>query len=89
MDVPVFATKRDLDLIHVRKLAKNFRKDQLSDADGEQLAGDLEALNRLKTSSLISNYESIRCEKRIYKRYQALVREYGHKVRKQADGNNV
>ena len=81
MDVPVFVSKKDLELIHVKKLAHCFQKHQLSDEDARQLEKDMEALNRLKTRGLISNYETLRCEKRIYKKYQALVLQYGHQAR--------
>ncbi|UYM14289.1 hypothetical protein [Endozoicomonas euniceicola] len=83
MDVPVFVSQKDLELIHIKKLAHFFRVNRLTDEDAEKLADDLDALNRLKASGLVSTGESLRCEKRIYKRYQALVREYGHQIRKE------
>ncbi|MCW7555553.1 hypothetical protein NX722_23600 [Endozoicomonas gorgoniicola] len=88
MDIPVFVSKKDLELIHIKKLAHYFRINRLSDADAEQLAADLEAVNRLKDRRLISAGELVNCQKRIYRHYQQLVREYGHQVRTQCGNTN-
>ena len=84
MDIPVFVSKQAIDQVHIKALENCFRKNKLKPEGASELSADLEALKRLEASRLLSNTIAINCKKRIYRRYQDLVRDYGSQMRAKA-----
>ena len=80
MDIPKFVSKKDVDQIHIKALENCFRQNKFKPEGAVELGADLAALKRLEANNLLSEAVVVNCKKRIHRRYQSLVRDYGSQM---------